>query len=450
MIRRILIANRGEIAVRVMRTCERLGIETVLAASDADLDSVPARLANRVVRIGPAAPSKSYLDPQAIVAAARDAKVDAIHPGYGFLSENALLVRTCESAGLTFIGATEEQLKNVGDKWRAREIAERAGLPVIPGGFVSSPAEAERLSDSIGYPLLVKAVGGGGGRGMKRVADPSGLAETVALAMAEADAAFADSRVYLERFVARGRHIEVQLLGDGDTVIHLGERDCSVQRRYQKIVEEAPAPVLPMRLRDGLRQAAVAYGTALRYRGLGTVEFLVDAERDTFYFLEMNARIQVEHPITEAITGTDLVAEQIAVAEGQKLRVMQDQVRFRGHAIEFRINAEDAEHDFRPSPGTVTAARFPAGDGIRIDTHIEAGSRVPPYYDSLLAKIIVHGADRDAALARARVALDNCRIEGVKTNIDIHRALLGAPALIAGGVDTNWFERFHAKGQSHD
>ncbi len=446
MIRRILIANRGEIAVRVMRTCERLGIETVLAASDADLDSVPARLADKVVRIGSAAPAKSYLDPQAIIAAACETKADAIHPGYGFLSENAALVRACESAGLTFIGATEEQLKSVGDKWRAREIAEGAGLPAIPGGFVASSAEADRLAGTIGYPLLVKAVGGGGGRGMKRVAEPSALAETVSLAMAEADAAFADSRVYLERFVSRGRHIEVQLLGDGENVIHLGERDCSVQRRYQKIVEEAPAPVLPAHVRDGLREAAVAFGMALRYRGLGTVEFLVDAERDTFYFLEMNARIQVEHPITEAITGIDLVAEQIAVAEGQKLRVMQDQVRFKGHAIEFRINAEDAEHDFRPSPGTVTAARFPAGDDIRVDTHIEAGSRVPPYYDSLLAKIIVGGPDRDTALAHARAALDNCRIEGVKTSIDIHRALLDDPEFIAGGVDTNWFERFHAKG----
>jgi len=446
MIRRILIANRGEIAIRILRTCERLGIETVLAASDADLDSVPARLANRVVRIGPAPPAKSYLDPQAIVAAARDSKADAVHPGYGFLSENATLVRACEKAGLIFVGATEEQLKSVGDKWRAREIAERAGLPVIPGGFVASSAEAERLADAIAYPLLVKAVGGGGGRGMKRVTDPSALAETVALAMAEADAAFADSRVYLERFVARGRHIEVQLLGDGETVIHLGERDCSVQRRYQKIVEEAPAPVLPSHLRDGLRHAAVAYGTALRYRGLGTVEFLVDAERDTFYFLEMNARIQVEHPITEAITGIDLVSEQIAVAEGQTLRIKQDEVRFGGHAIEFRINAEDPEHDFQPSPGTVTAARFPAGDGIRVDTHIEAGSRVPPYYDSLLAKIIIGGSNRDIALACARAALDNCRIEGVKTNIAIHRALLDDPAFIAGGVDTNWFERFHTKG----
>jgi acetyl-CoA carboxylase, biotin carboxylase subunit len=448
MIRRILIANRGEIAVRIIRTCQKLGVETVLAASDADLDSVPARLAGRIVRIGPPAPAKSYLDPQAIVTAARDAKADAIHPGYGFLSENATLVRACESAGLIFIGATEEQLKSVGDKWRAREIAEAAGLPVIPGGFVSSPSQAQRLAEAIGYPLLVKAVGGGGGRGMKRVGDSSALAETVTLATAEADAAFADSRVYLERFVSRCRHIEVQLLGDGDNIIHLGERDCSVQRRYQKIVEEAPAPNLPMSLRNELCQAAVAFGKALRYRGLGTVEFLVDADRGTFYFLEMNARIQVEHPITEATTGIDLVAKQIAVAEARKLETAQEDVRFAGHAIEFRINAEDVEHDFRPSPGTVTKALFPAGDGIRVDTHLEAGSRVPPYYDSLLAKIIIHGPDRKNAIARARIALENCRIEGVKTNLEIHRALLTDPAFIAGGVDTNWFERFLSKGRA--
>jgi acetyl-CoA carboxylase biotin carboxylase subunit len=446
MIRRLLIANRGEIAVRIIRTCRRLGIETVLAASDADLDSVPARLADRVVRIGPAAPAKSYLDPHAVVAAAKECAADAVHPGYGFLSENAALVHACDDAGIIFIGATAEQLRSVGDKWRAREIAEAAGLPVIPGGFVSAPAEAQRLADTIGCPLLVKAVGGGGGRGMKRLTDPSKLAETVVLAMAEADAAFADPRVYLERLVSCGRHIEVQLAGDGRDVIHLGERDCSVQRRYQKIVEEAAAPNLSPETRDGLRQAAVAFGRALRYRGLGTVEFLVDAERNTFYFLEMNARIQVEHPVTEAVTGIDLVAEQVAVAEGRSLRIAQDEVRFSGHAMEFRINAEDATHDFRPCPGTVTSAFFPAGAGIRVDTHIETGSRVPPFYDSLLAKIIVCGSDRERAIACAHTALDNCRIEGVETNLAIHRAILDDPEFLAGGVDTGWFERFHAKG----
>jgi acetyl-CoA carboxylase biotin carboxylase subunit len=448
MIRRVLIANRGEIALRIIRTCHWLGIETVLAASDADLESVPARLADTVVRIGPAAPAKSYLDPNAVIAAAKASKADAVHPGYGFLSENAALARACGGAGVIFIGATEEQLKSVGDKWRAREIAETAGLPVIPGGFVTTSADAERLAEAIGYPLLVKAVGGGGGRGMKLIERPAALGETVALAMAEADAAFADSRVYLERMVTRGRHIEVQVLGDGEEVIHLGERDCSVQRRYQKIVEEAPAPTLSAGLRDGLRQAAIALGRTLRYRGLGTVEFLVDRERDTFYFLEMNARIQVEHPVTEAITGIDLVAEQIAVAEGRSLRIAQNDVSFSGHAIEFRINAEDPEQDFQPSPGVVRSAVFPAGDGIRVDTHIEAGSRVPPFYDSLLAKIIVHGADRGEARRRARRALANCTIDGVKTNLAVHRAIVDDPEFIAGGVDTVWFERFHAKGLS--
>jgi acetyl-CoA carboxylase biotin carboxylase subunit len=446
MIRRVLIANRGEIAVRIIRTCQRLGIETILAASDPDMDSVPARLADAVMRIGPAAPAKSYLDPNAVIAVATACKADAVHPGYGFLSENAALARACSGAGVIFIGATEEQLKSVGDKWRGREIAEAAGLPVIPGGFVSTPTDADRLADTVGFPLLVKAVGGGGGRGMKRVERPAALAETVALAMAEADAAFADARVYLERLVTRGRHIEVQLLGDGANVIHLGERDCSVQRRYQKIVEEAPAPGLSTRLRDNLRQAAVAFGSALHYRGLGTVEFLVDREQDTFYFLEMNARIQVEHPVTEAITGIDLVAEQIAIAEGHPLRSAQDQVSFVGHAVEFRINAEDPEQDFRPSPGIVRSAVFPAGDGIRVDTHIETGSGVPPFYDSLLVKVIVHGADRNDALRRARGALANCTIEGVRTNLAVQRAIVDDPEFIAGGVDTSWFERFHAKG----
>ena len=444
-IRRVLIANRGEIAGRVIRTCASLGIETVLAASDADLDSVPARLADKVVRIGPPQPARSYLDPRLIVAAAQSSGVQAIHPGYGFLSENVTLGAACRDAGLIFIGATEEQLRSVGDKWRAREIAEGAGLPVIPGGFVGAPEEAETLIAAIGCPLLVKAVGGGGGRGMKLVTDPSKAEETIALAISEAEAAFGDARIYIERFVAHGRHIEVQLLGDGEDVIHLGERDCSVQRRYQKIVEEAPAPNLSDKLRGALRASAAAVGRALKYRGLGTVEFLVDAERDAFYFLEMNARIQVEHPITEAITGVDLVEEQIAVAEGQRLHIAQDDVRFSGHAIEFRINAEDPVHDFRPSPGTVTRALFPAGEGIRVDTHIEAGRTVPPFYDSLLAKIIVHGKNRGAAIERARAALANCRIEGVETNISVQRSLLDDPEFIRGGGDTNWFERFRAR-----
>ena len=446
-IRRILIANRGEIAARIIRTCRTLGIETVLAASEADVDSLPARMADSVSVIGPPPSVRSYLDPAAVVAAAVAAKVDAIHPGYGFLSENAVLARACREAGVIFIGPTEEQLGNIGDKLRARDLAIRAGLPVVPGGAVDTLEDAHRLVAEIGCPILVKAVGGGGGRGMKLIEDPAQTKHTVELAMAEADAAFKDPRVYVERYVARGRHVEVQLLGDGTQVIHLGDRDCSIQRRYQKMVEEAPAPLLPEYLRRKMHEAAVAFGAAMGYRGLGTVEFLVDVDRGEFYFLEMNARIQVEHPVTEAITGLDLVAEQISVAEGRPLRITQDAVRFSGHAVEYRLNAEDCRADFRPSPGTVVMAAFPAGSGIRVDSHIEAGAAVPPYYDSLLAKIIVHGDDRADALARARVALANCRIDGVQTNLAMHRALLDDTEFETGGVDTAYFKRFWAREQ---
>jgi len=441
-IRRVFIANRGEIAVRVIRTCRSLGIESVVAASEADLDAVPARLADRTICIGPPRSSDSYLNVEAIVDAAVRAKADAVHPGYGFLSENVRLARACRARGLVFIGPTEENLEAVGDKLRARGHAVDAGLPLAPGGPVDSPAEAKALAEKIGWPLLVKAVGGGGGRGLKLVSEPSRLIETVELAMAEAGAAFADSRVYLERFVASGRHVEVQIVGDGESVIHLGDRDCSVQRRYQKLVEEAPAPDLPDRAREGMREAAVAFGRHLKYLGLGTVEFLYDRNREEFYFLEMNARIQVEHPVTEAITGLDLVAEQIAIAEGRKLRLRQDEIRFDGHAIECRLNAEDWTRDFRPAPGTVDAAIFPAGPNIRVDTHIEAGSRVPPFYDSLMAKIVVRAAERGAAIDRLKSALTDCDIRGVTTNRDMHLALLNDAEFARGGVDTAYFQRF--------
>ncbi|SFN07393.1 acetyl-CoA carboxylase, biotin carboxylase subunit [Streptomyces sp. cf124] len=442
ILRRVLIANRGEIALRILRTCQRLGIESVLAASDADLTSVPARLADRVVRLGPPPPSASYLDVDAVLAAAKTAGADAIHPGYGFLSENQRLAQACAEAGIVFIGPTVEQLAAVGDKLEARRHAIAAGLPVVPGGPLDNAGDAARLAAEIGFPLLIKAVGGGGGRGMKQVHDPATLAATIDLAMAEAGAAFGDPRVYLERFVATGRHVEVQLLADGENVVHLGTRDCSVQRRYQKLIEEAPAPVIAPALREEMHRAAVTLGKHLEYRGLGTVEFLVDVDRGTFYFLEMNARIQVEHPVTEAITGLDLVAEQLAVAEGRSLSFGQADVSFSGHAIECRINAEDWARDFRPSPGTVTEAVWPLGEGIRIDTHLQAGATVPPYYDSLLAKLIVHGRDRDEALARLRSALARCAIDGVSTNTALHQAVLEEADFVEGGVDTAWFTRF--------
>jgi len=446
IVRRLLIANRGEIAVRVIRTCRRLGIETVLAVSDTDAGSVPAALADRTVRIGPAGAAQSYLNVDAVVAAALATRADAIHPGYGFLSENPRLAQACEAAGIVFVGPGSEVLEAAGDKLAARGHAVAAGLPVLPGGLVD-PADAEgvrALAGRIGYPVLVKAVGGGGGRGLRVVGDPGQLGDAMAMASAEADAAFGDPRVYLERYVTAARHVEVQLLGDGRNVIHLGDRDCSVQRRYQKVVEEAPAPLLGETLRVSMRAAAVALGQHLKYQGAGTVELLVDQGSEEFYFLEVNARIQVEHPVTEMITGVDLVAEQIAIAEGRGLRLSQAGVRFSGHAIEVRINAEDPAAGFRPSPGTVTGAVFSAGPGIRVDTHLQAGSAVPPQYDSLLAKLIVTGADRAGALVRLRGALARCRIEGVATNLGLLAAVADDEEFATGGVDTGYLERWLA------
>jgi acetyl-CoA carboxylase biotin carboxylase subunit len=442
-IRRILIANRGEIALRVIRTCERLGIETVLAVSKADLDSLPARRATRTVCIGPPPAAQSYLSVPTIVQAALGSGCDAIHPGYGFLSERAELARLCEQEGVTFIGPTAEQIEAVGDKLRARAEAQAAGVPVVPGGPVGSVPEAVELGRTIGAPLLVKAVGGGGGRGMKRVDDLARLEEVLALASAEAQAAFGDGRVYLERFVGRGRHVELQVLGDGaGTVIHLGERDCSVQRRYQKLIEETPAPGLPERLLQDLHQAGVRFAEHLCYRGAGTVEFLVDVDCGEFYFLEMNARIQVEHPVTEAVSGVDLVEQQIRIADGQGLALRQADVRLSGAAIECRINAEDPARDFAPSPGVVRQAVWPGGEGVRVDTHIGTGSAVPPFYDSLMAKIIAHGPTRAEALARLRQALDGTRVTGVATNLNFHRRVLADPEFAAGGVDTAYLARF--------
>jgi acetyl-CoA carboxylase biotin carboxylase subunit len=454
-LRRVLVANRGEIAVRVIGTCRRLGIETVLTVSDADAGSLPARLADQAIRIGPAPASASYLNVDAVVRAAVAAGADAVHPGYGFLSENARLARACAAAGIVFVGPDPEVLEATGDKLAAREHAVAARLPVLPGGHVT-PGEATEVAARIGFPVLVKAAGGGGGRGLRVVRDPAELAHAVAVASAEAEAAFGDHRVYLERYVERGRHVEVQLLGDGEHVIHLGDRDCSVQRRYQKLIEEAPAPGLDDGLRERLRSAAVALGERLRYQGAGTVEFLVDADSAStsggeFYFLEVNARIQVEHPVTEAVTGIDIVAEQLAIAEGRPLRLKQADVALTGHAIEVRVNAEDPAHEFRPSPGTVARAVFPVttfspgtpppADGVRVDTHVQAGATVPPYYDSLLAKVIAHGGGRDGALAALRHALDRCSIDGVTTNLDLHRALLADAEFAAGGVDTGYLAR---------
>lgn len=444
----ILVANRGEIAARVIRTCRRLGLPTVLTVSEADRDSVPAGLADRAVCIGPGRPTESYLRAETVLHAAVATGCRALHPGYGFLSERAVLARLCEDNGIVFVGPTAAQIEAVGDKLKARSAALDAGVPVVPGGAVDTVDAALQLAETIGAPILVKAVGGGGGRGMKRVDDLARLREALGLASAEAGAAFGDSRVYLERYVARGRHVEVQVLGDGNgNVIHLGERDCSVQRRYQKLIEETPAPGLTDPLRADMHEAAVRFARRLRYRGAGTVEFLLDADRGEYYFLEMNARIQVEHPVTESVTGIDLVEEQFAVAAGLGLRIRQTDVRFSGSAIECRINAEDPSRGFAPSPGQVTQARWPDASGVRVDTHIRSGSRVPPFYDSLLAKLIAHGADRDDALRRLDLALAETRVVGVATNVNFHRQVVADPEFRRGGVDTGYLETFLARGE---
>ena len=445
-IRRILVANRGEIALRILRTCERLGIETVLAASDADLDSPAARAADRVVRLGPAPPEWSYLSVDAVVRAALASGASAVHPGYGFLAENPALADACADTGLLFVGPAAAHLRALGDKLEARAAAVASGLPVLPGGEVGNPAEAEAMLERTGLPVLVKAVGGGGGRGMRLVSHAHELAGALELSMAEAGGAFGNSRVYLERYVARGRHIEVQLLADGERVLHVGERDCSVQRRYQKLLEEAPAPELPERLRSAMHRAARRLGRHLGYRSLGTVEFLVDVDTETFSFLEVNPRIQVEHPVTEATTGLDLVAEQLYVAEGRPLTLRQEDVVLSGHAVECRINAEDPDRGFAPGPGTVTDIRLPAGEGIRVDAAVQNGSAVPPYYDSLVAKLVVWGPDRATALGRLAGALDRFTVEGIPTTIPLHRRLVAHPELRQGAVDTGWLGRVLAAG----
>jgi acetyl-CoA carboxylase biotin carboxylase subunit len=423
MISRLFIANRGEIALRVIRTARRLGMTAILAVSDADRDSLPARLADEV------APVDTYLSIDSMIAAAVAARADAIHPGYGFLSENAAFARAAAEAGIVFVGPAPATLDAMGDKLVARRIAAEAGLPIVPGR-------------EGGYPLLIKAVAGGGGRGMKRVDRAEEFDAALAMASAEAQAAFGNGEVYVEKFIASGRHVEVQVLGDGTRAIHLGDRDCSIQRRFQKLVEEAPAPFIPDDKRDALRNAAVRLAEHLRYRGAGTVEFLVDAERFDFFFLEMNARIQVEHPVTEAVTGIDLVEQQLQIADGQSLSLTQEMVRLSGHAIEVRINAEDPGGDFRPSPGRVTRAAWPAGPSIRVDSHIADGGKVPPLYDSLVGKLIVSGGTREEAVSRLGEALAALEIEGVASTAALHRRIATDPRFVAGGVDTRFFEGF--------
>jgi len=438
VIRRVLVANRGEIAVRVIHACQALGCETVLAASEADIDSLAARMADRTVCIGPPASALSYLRVDALLAAATGTGCDALHPGYGFLSESETLAAACAREAVVFIGPTPEQIRRMGNKLQARALAREAGVPMLPGSEkVADATEAARIAEGIGYPVLLKAAAGGGGRGMKVVGSAGEMPQQFAAASAEARNAFDDDTLYLERYIANARHVEVQVLGDAHgALVHLGERDCSLQRRHQKVVEESPAPALPETTRHALRRSAVALARELAYCNAGTVEFIVDGDSGDYFFLEMNTRIQVEHPVTELVCGIDLVQEQLRVAAGERLRYGQDEVLLRGHAIECRINAEVPAEGFRPSPGRITVWQPPSGPNIRLDTHCHEGYVVPIHYDSMIAKLIVYGHDREEALLRMRSTLARFRIEGIGTTLPFLRHAMAHPDFAAGRVNT--------------
>ena len=440
--KRVLVANRGEIAVRIVRACQALGIESVVAVSMADRDSLAAQLATRAVCIGPASASQSYLKPEALITAALGTGCEAVHPGYGFLSERATFSRMCAESGLVFIGPSPEAIESMGDKLTAVRLADAAKVARVPGSDkVTSRDQAEAEAKRIGYPFLFKASAGGGGRGMRLVRDKAELASAMESAAVEARAAFGDDTLYMEKFIESARHIEIQILADSrGNVVHLGERDCSTQRRHQKLIEEAPSPFISPALRTQLAEAAVRLARRVDYRGAGTVEFVYDEKTKKAYFLEMNTRIQVEHPVTEMITGRDLVIEQIRIAAGEAISFTQDEVSVRGHAIECRINAEDVARNFAPGPGRIVEWRVPQQQGVRIDTHCYAGYSVPPYYDSLLGKLIVHGVDRDAAIRSMRESLDSFVVTGVPTTIAFHRDVLAHDDFRTGKVNTRWVE----------
>ena len=441
-LRRILVANRGEIALRIIRACHEVGIEAIAAYSEADRDSLPVRLADGSICIGPPPSSQSYLRIDLLIAAARAANADAIHPGYGFLSENAAFAQGCEDAGVVFIGPPARAIALMGDKAMARRKASEAGVPITPGspGMLADVAAAREAGAALGYPVLLKAAAGGGGRGMRVVRDETQLPARFADAAREAQAAFGDARLYVEKFLERVRHLEIQVLSDGETVLHLGERDCSIQRRNQKLVEESPSPALDDAMRARMGEAAVRVCRHVGYLSAGTIEFIADAASGDFYFMEMNTRVQVEHPVTEMVTGIDIVKAQIRIARGEPLAIAQHDVRLVGHAIECRINAEDPARDFAPSPGDVRELHLPGGPGIRIDSHLYAGYRIPPYYDSLLAKVIAWGRERDEAIARMRRALSEMRVDGVHTTLPFHLRLLADERFHRGDVHTRFVE----------
>ena len=442
--RKVLVANRGEIALRVIRACQELGVSTVAVFSEADRESLHVRFSDEEVCIGPPPSAESYLNIPRIIAAAEITGAEAIHPGYGFLAENAEFAEICDRSNLTFIGPTARQIRQMGDKASARELMQQAGVPTVPGsqGLVRDHVEALAVAREVGFPVMIKAAAGGGGKGMRIAPDAESFERLFHAARNEAQAAFGDGAVYLERSIQRPRHVEIQVFGDQHgRVVHLGERDCSIQRRHQKLVEEAPSPALTEALREEMGTAAVRAAEAIGYVGAGTVEFLLEPD-GSYYFIEMNTRIQVEHPVTEVTTGFDLVKEQIRVAAGQPLSFPEGPAVMRGHAIEFRINAEDPDRNFQPSPGQITTFHPPGGPGVRLDTHVYQGYRVPPFYDSLIAKLIVSATTREEALVRARYALGSFVIEGVSTTIPFLLELVRNEDFRAGRIDTQFVERF--------
>lgn len=442
MFSKILIANRGEVAVRIIRACREMGIQTVAVFSKADRDSLPVKLADEAICIGEAPSSESYLNIPALISAAEIADVEAIHPGYGFLAENAHFAEICESCQIKFIGPRPESIRMAGDKSVARQEMEKAGVPIIPGskGSVKNQEEALRLAKKFGYPVVCKAAAGGGGKGIKVAHNDGKLISAFLTAQAEAEAAFGNREIYIEKYLKDPRHIEIQIIADSKgNVVHLGERDCSVQRRHQKLIEESPAPGFSAKLRKRMGEVAIKAAKAFKYENAGTIEFLLDAD-ENFYFMEMNTRLQVEHPVTELVTGIDIVKEQILIAMGEKLSFTQDKLEFKGHAIECRINAEDPDNNFMPSPGKLETWIVPGGPKVRVDSHAYAGYRIPPYYDSMIAKFITHGKDREEAINIMLRALKETQVGPIKTTIPLHEKILRNPRFKQGGISTHFID----------
>jgi len=442
MVEKVLIANRGEIALRIVRSCRELGIATVAVFSTIDKKALHVQLADEAVCVGDSLSNKSYLNIPNILAAATSRGVDAIHPGYGFFAENDIFAEMCNDHGIVFIGPSPKAIRSMGDKSTAKETMEAVGVPTVPGskGLLSNVDEAYKLADDIGYPVIIKATAGGGGRGMRLVENADNLEKMFKAAQGEAEAAFGNDGLYMEKFIKKPRHVEIQILADrSGNVVHLGERDCSVQRRHQKLLEESPSPAINTELRKKMGNAAIAAAKSIGYEGAGTVEFLVDDD-DNFYFMEMNTRIQVEHPVTEMVTGVDLIAEQIKIASGANLEFNQNDIQLNGHAIECRINAEDPSHNFRPSPGQITGWLPPGGPGVRVDSHVYTGYEIPPFYDSLIGKLIVWGKDRNTAIKRMNRALNECAVTGIPTTINFHLTLLNKSKFKQGKIHTKYVE----------